>query len=49
LLVNFLDHPYHHGPGSIEPTEMRLTVTMMRAQEPGLRLPCRLDGSFLHA
>ena len=44
LLINFLDHPYRSGPGSIQPTEMTLTLTMMRHQEPGLRVPCRGDG-----
>jgi hypothetical protein len=44
LLVNFLDHPYRSGPGSIQPTEMTLTLAMMREQEPGLRLPCHVDG-----
>lgn len=47
LLVNFLDHPYRPGPGSIEPTEMRVTLAMMHDQEPGLRLPCGSDGRFL--
>jgi Protein of unknown function (DUF4239) len=44
LLINFLDHPYRSGPGSIQPREMTLTLTMMREQGPGLRLPCRVDG-----
>jgi hypothetical protein len=44
LLINFLDHPYRSGPGSIQPSEMTLTLTMMREQGPGLRLPCRVDG-----
>jgi hypothetical protein len=44
LLINFLDHPYRSGPGSIQPSEMTLTLAMMREQEPGLRLPCRVDG-----
>jgi hypothetical protein len=44
LLINFLDHPYSSGPGSIQPTEMTATLTMMRHQEPGLRVPCRDDG-----
>jgi hypothetical protein len=44
LLINFLDHPYRSGPRSIQPREMTLTLTMMREQEPGPRLPCRVDG-----
>jgi multisubunit Na+/H+ antiporter MnhB subunit len=44
LLINFLDHPYRSGPGSIQPREMTATLTMMREQEPGLRVPCRADG-----
>jgi amino acid transporter len=47
LFVNFLDHPYHHGPGSIQPIEMRTTMTMMREQDPALRPSCRSDGGFL--
>ena len=39
LLINFLDHPYRSGPGSIQPREMTATLTMMRQQEPALRLP----------
>jgi hypothetical protein len=44
LLINFLDHPYRSGPGSIQPTAMTSTLTTMRQQEPGLRVPCRADG-----
>ena len=44
LLVNFLDHPYRSGPGSLQPKEMTLALAMMREQEPGLRLPCSVDG-----
>jgi hypothetical protein len=44
LLVNFLDHPYRSAPGSIQPREMTVTLTMAREQEPALRLPCRGDG-----
>jgi hypothetical protein len=44
LLINFLDHPYRSAPGSIQPSQMTLTLGMMREQEPGLRLPCRVDG-----
>jgi hypothetical protein len=44
LLINFLDHPYRSGPGSIQPSEMTVTLAMMREQEPGLHLPCRVDG-----
>lgn len=44
LLINFLDHPYRSDPGSIQPTQMTATLTMMRQQEPGLRVPCRGDG-----
>jgi hypothetical protein len=44
LLINFLDHPYRSGPGSIQPREMTATLAMTREQEPALRLPCRGDG-----
>jgi hypothetical protein len=44
LLINFLDHPYRSGPGSIQPREMTTTLTIMRQQQPGLHLPCRVDG-----
>jgi hypothetical protein len=44
LLINFLDHPYRSGPGRIQPTEMTATLTMTLHKEPGLRLPCRVDG-----
>jgi hypothetical protein len=44
LLINFLDHPYRSGPGSIQPREIAATLTMAREQEPALRLPCRGDG-----
>jgi hypothetical protein len=49
LLINFLDHPYRSGPGSIQPQEMTSTLTTMREQAPGLRLPCRVDGIPLPA
>jgi hypothetical protein len=49
LLINFLDHPYRSGPGSIQPTEMTATLTTMREQEPALRLPCRGDGTPIPA
>jgi hypothetical protein len=49
LLINFLDHPYRSGPGSIQPREMTATLTMMREQEPGLRPPCRGDGVLFPA
>ena len=44
LLVNFLDHPYQRHAGSIEPTEMRQSLAMMREAAPGLATPCRSDG-----
>jgi hypothetical protein len=44
LLINFLDHPYRSAPGGIQPNQMTVTLTMMRQQEPGLRVPCRGDG-----
>lgn len=44
LLINFLDHPYRPGAGSIQPREMAATLTTMREQAPALRLPCRGDG-----
>ena len=49
LLINFLDHPYRSGPGSIQPTEMTSTLTLMREEEPALRLLCRADGVAVHA
>jgi hypothetical protein len=47
LLVNFLDHPYQRHAGSIEPTEMRQSLAMMREAPPALTAPCRSDGSPL--
>jgi hypothetical protein len=47
LLVNFLDHPYQRHAGSIEPTEMRQSLAMMREAAPGLASPCRSDGRTL--
>jgi hypothetical protein len=43
LLVYFLDHPYQ-GYGSIQPTAMRQTLTMVSQLQPGLRPPCAQDG-----
>jgi hypothetical protein len=40
LLVHFLDHPYDGHVGSIKPTEMRQTVSMIGGQTAGLQLPC---------
>jgi hypothetical protein len=45
LLVNFLDHPYDQLTGSIEPTEMRQTLTMIDEAAPGLVPPCAADGA----
>ena len=47
LLVNFLDHPYDQRTGSIEPTEMRATLTMIEEAEAGLPLRCEEDGTPL--
>jgi hypothetical protein len=44
LLVHFLDHPYAERAGSVEPTEMRETLVMMTAADPGLRVPCDSGG-----
>jgi len=44
LLVYFLDHPYDDRTGSIQPTEMRQTLAMVQAAEPGLEVSCNLDG-----
>jgi hypothetical protein len=44
LLVNFLDHPYADHTGSIQPTEMRETVSMIDEAEAGLPLRCDEDG-----
>jgi hypothetical protein len=35
LLVNFLDHPYRRGPGSINPTSMQSAVTTMEHEVGG--------------
>ena len=45
LLVNFLDHPYDQLTGSIEPTEMRQTLTMVDEAEAGLPTRCEADGT----
>jgi len=44
LLVNFLDHPYRHYSGSIEPTEMRQSLAMIGDMKPALRPPCSQGG-----
>jgi Protein of unknown function (DUF4239) len=45
LLVWFLDHPYEGHTGSIQPTDMQRTLTMMRAAEPTLHVPCTAEGT----
>jgi hypothetical protein len=48
VLVNFLDHPYHPGKGSIEPASMRFAVQTMERDLPGsVTLPC--DGVGNHS
>ncbi len=44
LLVNFLDHPYDDHTGSIEPTEMRQTISMIDQTEAGLPIRCDENG-----
>jgi hypothetical protein len=44
LLVNFLDHPYADNTGSIQPTEMRQTLSMIDQAEAGLPVRCGEDG-----
>jgi hypothetical protein len=44
LLVNFLDHPYDDHTGSVQPTEMRQTISMIDEAEAGLPLRCDEDG-----
>lgn len=49
LLVNFLDHPYDQLTGSIEPTEMRQTLSMVDEAEAGLPLRCDAFGAPVSA
>lgn len=44
LLVNFLDHPYADNTGSIQPAEMRQTLSMIDEAEAGLPIRCDEDG-----
>jgi len=44
LLVRFLDHPYDDQVGSIKPTEMRQTLSMIGNQTAELPLPCNATG-----
>jgi hypothetical protein len=44
LLVNFLDHPYDDHTGSIQPTEMRQTLSMIDQAEAGLPARCDEEG-----
>jgi Protein of unknown function (DUF4239) len=45
VLVWFLDHPYENQDGSIKPTEMEGTLTLMETEEPNLRIPCTANGT----
>jgi hypothetical protein len=40
LLVNFLDNPYDDHAGSIQPTEMRQTLSMIGEAAPALPIRC---------
>ncbi len=40
LLVNFLDHPYEDHTGSIQPTEMRQTLSMIEEEDGALPVRC---------
>ena len=49
LLLSFLDHPYHSGSGSLQPTAMKRTVVILD-QEAGaiseqLTIPCDARGT----
>jgi hypothetical protein len=46
LLINFLDHPYHPGRGSIQPVSMRFAVQAMeRELSADVKLPCDARGN----
>ncbi|MDX6581616.1 MAG: hypothetical protein QOI10_800 [Solirubrobacterales bacterium] len=47
LLVNFLDHPYADHTGSIQPTEIRQTLSMVDEAEAGLPIRCDDAGAPL--
>ena len=40
LLVDFLDHPYRNGAGSIKPTSMTFAVRAMEHELPSAATPC---------
>jgi hypothetical protein len=44
LIVRFLDHPYHEGPGRIEPTEISRTLAIL-AEDYAAPAPCDVRGS----
>jgi hypothetical protein len=47
LLVNFLDHPYEDHTGSIQPTEMRQTLSMIDGEDGTLPIRCDESGAPL--
>jgi hypothetical protein len=44
LLVNFLDHPYQAHTGSIQPTQMRQSLTAIQQLQPSSKPVCAADG-----
>jgi hypothetical protein len=44
LVVFFLDHPYQHQTGGIQPKAMRSTLVMMQQVDPGLHVTCTQTG-----
>jgi hypothetical protein len=44
LVVYFLDHPYQHRTGGIQPSAMRHALVTMRNIQPDLRVPCSPSG-----
>lgn len=44
VMVSFLDHPYQHHVGGIQPTAMRRTLDLIHDLEPGLMPPCSITG-----
>ncbi len=45
LIVDFFDHPYRGQPGSIEPTAMRSTLTVLAGEDPDVAPPCAATGA----
>ena len=47
LLLLFLDSPYHPGLGSLRPTQMKRTLTLLRQEAAivgGVSIPCDSSG-----